>query len=110
MLTATPRQRVDPNRLYWMRNEHAPAMEDVSEVSSLSGSGSGSGSGSAISQSSGSGSSSSRTRGAVPRPPSYSSDDGVSYVVDARPRSMAPQSTLGGSSHRSEGGRSGPWI
>ncbi len=109
MLTL-PRQRVDPNRLYWQRNEHAPpAMEDVSEVSSLSDSGSGSGSGSGTtSQSSGSGSSRTRT---VPRPPSYSSDDGVSYVVDARPRSIAPQATLAGASqHRGEGGRSGPWI
>ncbi len=90
-------QRVDPNRLYWKRNEHARA-EEVSDISSSS---------------SGSGSSqSSRGRANVPRPPSYSSDDGVSYVVDARPRSVAPQANgrLAGSSHPSESGRSGPWI
>lgn len=28
------------------------------------------------------------------RPPSYASDDGVEYVVEARPRSMAPLSRL----------------
>ncbi|PHH59506.1 hypothetical protein CDD81_3146 [Ophiocordyceps australis] len=28
-----------------------------------------------------------------PRPPSYASEDGVSYVVEARPRSMAPPSS-----------------
>ena len=90
-------QRVDPNRLYWMRNEHARA-EEVSDISSSS---------------SGSGSSqSSRGRANVPRPPSYSSDDGVSYVVEARPRSVAPQANgrPADSSHPSESGRSGPWI
>ena len=29
-------------------------------------------------------------RANVPRPPSYASDDGVSYVVEAQPRSIAP--------------------
>jgi hypothetical protein len=92
----TALQRVDPNRLYWMRNQHASA-DEVSDLSSSSGPES--------SQSSGS-------RVNVPRPPSYSSDDGVSYVVDARPRSMAPQANVrsAGSSHPSESGRSGRWI
>lgn len=93
------RQRVDPNRLYWQRNEHVTVQEEeeVSDISSSSGSGS---------------SQSSRGRATVPRPPSYSSDDGVSYVVDARPRSMAPQANgrLAGSSQPSESGRSGAWI
>lgn len=58
--------RVDPNRIYWQRNPDAPESD---------------------------------TRGtetrrpetaAGPRPPSYISEDGVDYVVEARPRSMAP--------------------
>jgi hypothetical protein len=91
-------QRVDPNRLYWQRNEHVTVEEE--EVSDMTSS-----SGSASSQSS-------RSHTNVPRPPSYSSDDGVSYVVDARPRSMAPQANVrsAGSSQPSESGRSGPWI
>ncbi|PHH76197.1 hypothetical protein CDD82_4108 [Ophiocordyceps australis] len=48
--------RVDPNRLFWQRNEAPTRAEDRSG----------------------------------PRPPSYASEDGVSYVVEARPRSMAP--------------------
>ncbi|EFY89479.1 hypothetical protein MAC_04498 [Metarhizium acridum CQMa 102] len=52
--------RVDPNRLFWQRNEAAegePRRPDTATG---------------------------------PRPPSYASDDGISYVVEARPRSMAP--------------------
>ncbi|KAJ0162735.1 U5 small nuclear ribonucleoprotein 40 kDa protein [Colletotrichum tanaceti] len=56
--------RVDPNRIYWQRNPNA--------VSSNAGQ-------STLGESNG---------GA--RPPSYASEDGVSYVVNARPRSMAP--------------------
>ncbi|KAK2001569.1 hypothetical protein LX36DRAFT_667856 [Colletotrichum falcatum] len=56
--------RVDPNRIYWQRNPNA-----ASNVGSSTQSRSG------------------------PRPPSYASEDGVSYVVDARPRSMAPAMT-----------------
>ncbi|TWU72029.1 hypothetical protein ED733_001072 [Metarhizium rileyi] len=52
--------RVDPNRLFWQRNEAAEPVPQRPE-----------------------------TR-ASPRPPSYASDDGISYVVEARPRSMAP--------------------
>ncbi|KAF9882422.1 u5 snrnp complex [Colletotrichum karsti] len=55
--------RVDPNRIYWQRNPNAA---------------------------SGDGPSSSGHGNIGPRPPSYASEDGVSYVVDARPRSMAP--------------------
>ncbi|KAK4120072.1 hypothetical protein N657DRAFT_580447, partial [Parathielavia appendiculata] len=66
--------RVDPNRLYWARNEHAQG-EQVPNPTSSSASES---------------TQSSISRTTVPRPPSYSSDDGVSYVVDARPRSIAP--------------------
>ncbi|KAK4240058.1 hypothetical protein C8A03DRAFT_31805 [Achaetomium macrosporum] len=89
--------RVDPNRMFWVRNQNAP-VEEESEVSSSSGPGS---------THSGSG----RTN--IPRPPSYSSDDGVSYVVDARPRSIAPRGNgpHAGSSQPSESGRSeASWI
>lgn len=27
----------------------------------------------------------------TPRPPSYASDDGVEYVIEAQPRSFAPE-------------------
>ncbi|TQN73549.1 hypothetical protein CSHISOI_01928 [Colletotrichum shisoi] len=49
-------------------------------------------------------------RNGGPRPPSYASEDGVSYIVDARPRSMAP---IAIPPHPSEIGRTGerrnPW-
>ncbi|KAK5994901.1 hypothetical protein PT974_03288 [Cladobotryum mycophilum] len=48
--------RVDPNRLFWQRNQVADSMPQP------------------------------RTSG--PRPPSYISEDGLSYAVDASPRSM----------------------
>lgn len=69
--------RVDPNRIYWQRNEDAPAVQE--EEDSLS---------SSASESSG------NARTTVPRPPSYASDDGVSYVVEARPRSIAPTTNV----------------
>ncbi|KAI1136233.1 hypothetical protein F5Y05DRAFT_114985 [Hypoxylon sp. FL0543] len=56
--------RVDPDRLYWQRNDQASAEESEEEHS--------------------------RPEAAHPRPPSYASDDGVTYVVEARPRSMVP--------------------
>ncbi|KAL0942133.1 uncharacterized protein CTRU02_200019 [Colletotrichum truncatum] len=55
--------RVDPNRIYWQRNPNAVSNEGPSR---------------------------SREASSGPRPPSYASEDGVSYVVDARPRSVAP--------------------
>ncbi|OHE90586.1 hypothetical protein CORC01_14112 [Colletotrichum orchidophilum] len=56
-------QRVDPNRIYWQRNPNAAP----------------------------NGGTPSRGESSIgPRPPSYASEDGVSYVVEARPRSMAP--------------------
>ncbi|KAK1579520.1 uncharacterized protein LY79DRAFT_672432 [Colletotrichum navitas] len=58
--------RVDPNRIYWQRNPNAASNVGLS-TSGESTSG--------------------------PRPPSYASEDGVSYVVDARPRSIAPAMT-----------------
>ncbi|KAK1971425.1 hypothetical protein LY78DRAFT_699287 [Colletotrichum sublineola] len=73
--------RVDPNRIYWQRNPNA-----ASNVESPTGGESNSG----------------------PRPPSYASEDGVSYVVDARPRSIAPVMTeVPMPPHPSEIGRAG---
>ncbi|KAK2059939.1 hypothetical protein LY76DRAFT_615393 [Colletotrichum caudatum] len=71
--------RVDPNRIYWQRNPNAASTA-----------------GPPTSEGSHSG----------PRPPSYASEDGVSYVVDARPRSMAPAMTdVSMPPHPSEVGR-----
>lgn len=76
--------RVDPDRIYWQRNEH-PALRGGGESSSEEEAG---------------------TTG-VRRPPSYASDDGVSYVVEARPRSMAPTTDVPLPPHPSEAGRVG---
>lgn len=80
-------QRVDPNRIYWQRNPNAVLAANT-PTSGESSSG--------------------------PRPPSYASEDGVSYVVDARPRSVAPAVTeVPLPPHPSEMGRVGerraPW-
>ncbi|KAL6854946.1 hypothetical protein ACO1O0_006082 [Amphichorda felina] len=55
--------RVDPDRLFWQRNDSSVEEEGERPQTSTS-----------------------------RRPPSYLSDDGVSYVVDAVPRSVAPSS------------------
>ncbi|GJN69959.1 hypothetical protein VFPFJ_09708 [Purpureocillium lilacinum] len=52
--------RVDPDRLFWQRNADANPNSGRPETRS------------------------------GPRPPSYASDDGVSYMMDVRPRSIAP--------------------
>lgn len=46
----------------------------------------------------------SRPRG-VRRPPSYASEDGVAYVIEAQPRSIAPSSETSLPIHPSEAGR-----
>lgn len=70
--------RVDPNLLHWQRVEPSSPPPELpgrdSRSSSNTGSRSGSVSGAAE----------------APRPPSYVSDDGVDYVVEAAPRSVAP--------------------
>jgi len=68
--------RVDPDRIYWMRNDtaHETAPEEDAAGSNHRGQRNGDDAG----------------RTAIPRPPSYISEDGVSYVVEARPRSVAP--------------------
>ncbi|GKT60808.1 hypothetical protein ColTof4_00926 [Colletotrichum tofieldiae] len=76
--------RVDPNRIYWQRNPNAaPNVGPSTSGQSSNG----------------------------PRPPSYASEDGVSYVVDARPRSMAPAVTeIPMPPHPSEIGRMGARV
>ncbi|KAJ4247164.1 hypothetical protein NW762_013303 [Fusarium torreyae] len=69
--------RVDPDRLYWQRNEAV----DLSQIRP-------------------------NTR-AGPRPPSYVSEDGISYVVEATPRSTAPTTEVPLPLHPSELGRVG---
>jgi hypothetical protein len=71
-------QRVDPNRLFWQRNEAASARP------------------------------SSRTEGrpqTANRPPSYVSEDGVHYVIEAQPRSIAPTTDVPLPPHPSERNR-----
>lgn len=83
--------RVDPDRIYWQRNEH-PALRG--------GGGGGSGTDDDYDEEAG-------TAAGARRPPSYASDDGVSYVVEARPRSMAPTMDVPLPLHPSELGRGG---
>ncbi|KAK0386656.1 hypothetical protein NLU13_6491 [Sarocladium strictum] len=68
--------RVDPNRLFWQRNE---TMVADARPETRTG----------------------------PRPPSYASDDGVSYVIDAAPRSTAPTTDVPLPPHPSEAGSLG---
>lgn len=99
-------QRVDPDRIYWMRNE-AAASETVEEGRE---SREGSAGPSARSRSgSDDDGDVARPRTTAPRPPSYASDDGVSYVVEAQPRSIAPTGDvpLRMSMHPAEAGRAG---
>lgn len=58
--------RVDPNRIYWQRNSDETT-EAPGRTPEMTG----------------------------PRPPSYISEDGVDYVVEARPRSIAPAAAYG---------------
>ncbi|RFN49855.1 hypothetical protein FIE12Z_5917 [Fusarium flagelliforme] len=64
--------RVDPDRLFWQRNENV----DLSEIRPSTRSGA--------------------------RPPSYVSEDGISYVVEAQPRSTAPTTEVPLPTHPSE--------
>lgn len=42
------------------------------------------------------------------RPPSYASEDGVAYVIEAQPRSIAPTAEVAMPLHPSEAGRLAP--
>ena len=72
--------RVDPNLLHWQRAE-TPVAEVASAPRSRTGSASG-----PIAR---------PTTAGGPRPPSYVSEDGVSYVVEAAPRSTVRESHSG---------------
>ncbi|KUJ18049.1 uncharacterized protein LY89DRAFT_36150 [Mollisia scopiformis] len=77
--------RVDPNRIFWQRNEGAALERINSEPEGPEG----------------------RPMTAN-RPPSYLSDDGVDYVVEAAPRSIAPTTDVPLPPHPSERGRAWP--
>jgi len=77
-------QRVDPDRIFWARNAAAPAVPR-SRSQSRQGERGG-------------------ERGGR-RPPSYASDDGVGYVVEAAPRSIAPPADVPLPIHPAERGR-----
>ncbi|EPE07949.1 hypothetical protein F503_00732 [Ophiostoma piceae UAMH 11346] len=115
--------RVDPNRIYWQRNDEVPGMPPVAFPSSQSGrSGRSHRSSSSQSQSSlstaavsapdsstssvASSTEPATERAQSPRPPSYMSDDGVQYVVEAQPRSIAPTTEVP-LPHPAEAGRGG---
>ncbi|KAL1891301.1 hypothetical protein Sste5346_007761 [Sporothrix stenoceras] len=129
--------RVDPNRIYWQRNEETSATGSTTETTR-----SRDASSSNSSNSSNSSRSSRRSRSATmrggeassyadssssssrpshdrsnddsdrgrqsPRPPSYMSEDGVQYVVEAQPRSIAPTTEIPLPQHPSEAGRTAP--
>ncbi|KAI1814423.1 hypothetical protein GGS20DRAFT_548548 [Poronia punctata] len=70
--------RVDPNRIYWQRAEPPKPQPSTATPTDMNGD-----------------ANDEHAHGApheqqLRRPPSYASDDGVEYVVDARPRSIAP--------------------
>lgn len=79
-----------------MRNEAAPTTTTVDEETLPSETGHAPGD---VSDESDSG------RPRVRRPPSYASDDGVTYVVEAQPRSMAPTVDVPLGQHPAEAGR-----
>lgn len=97
-------QRVDPNRIFWQRNADAPAvsiieddLEPTSGASDHEGEEESSSSSSSGEESGGDSSSGTAARttttgtSTARRPPSYVSEDGVSYLIEARPRSTVPQ-------------------
>ncbi|CAK7238773.1 MAG: hypothetical protein STHCBS139747_000192 [Sporothrix thermara] len=111
--------RVDPDRIYWQRNENAVAESNRSRSRSTgsnnsrrhrtSGSGASTRSNSTRSITGGNGSDRDSTLGRdSPRPPSYMSEDGVRYVVEAQPRSIAPAAESPLPPHPSEVSRAAP--
>jgi hypothetical protein len=75
-------QRVDPNRIYWQRAEAARAHVEQLPVIHAD-----------------------EIPSGAPRPPSYVSEDGVAYVIEAAPRSIAPTVDVPLPQHPSERGR-----
>lgn len=109
--------RVDPNQIYWQRNPEvvsSPAVEqrevvsdiddddddddrhhdDVSDLSDESGG-----------EEETPGDEGRPHQRGLRRPPSYVSEDGISYIVEARPRSMAPTMDVPLPVHPAEAGR-----
>ncbi|KAF2662485.1 hypothetical protein K491DRAFT_700286 [Lophiostoma macrostomum CBS 122681] len=85
--------RVDPNLLHWQRveaNAAAANGQPSSRLSSHPNSRSGSVSGAPAVEETPATPSQTQNQNQGPRPPSYVSEDGVSYVVEAAPRSVAP--------------------
>lgn len=74
-------QRVDPNRIFWQRNQEAELQRQNSASRAES------------------------RPSTAHRPPSYISEDGVDYVVEAAPRSIAPTTDVPLPLHPSERGR-----
>jgi hypothetical protein len=75
-------QRVDPNRIYWQRTEVARTHTEQLP-----------------------GTHTRETTLGTQRPPSYVSEDGVAYVIEAAPRSTAPTVDVPLTQHPSERGR-----
>jgi hypothetical protein len=67
---------MDPNRIYWQRNE-APPLPRAGPAERPT---------------------------TANRPPSYMSDDGIEYVIEAAPRSIAPTTDVPLPPHPSERG------
>jgi len=83
MLTSL--QRVDPNRIFWQRNEAAgtsPASSNQPEARPST----------------------------ANRPPSYISEEGIDYVIEAQPRSIAPTTDVQLPPHPSEVDRVRVWT
>lgn len=75
---------MDPNRIYWQRNE-AAALERQSSIDRREG-----------------------RPATANRPPSYISENGIDYVVEAAPRSIAPSYDVPLPPHPSERNRGWP--
>lgn len=95
--------RVDPNRIYWERNTEVPAVPEEHHEMARAGSSADDDSSSDDASTSGD-EGPSRPRGQR-RPPSYASEDGVAYVIEAQPRSIAPTAEVPLPLHPSEAGR-----
>ncbi|KAJ9326522.1 hypothetical protein DTO027B5_248 [Paecilomyces variotii] len=83
--------RINPNLLYWQRvDEAVPKVEDGNSNSESNGNSNNNSNDNGNGNSSGNGNGESRPATAY-RPPSYVSDIGVDYVLNAEPRSIAPR-------------------
>lgn len=76
--------RVDPNRIYWQRNADLPPVPPMPQRRA---------------------STASQRPATANRPPSYVSEDGIEYIIEAAPRSIAPTYDVPLPPHPSERGR-----